>query len=320
MSMNPESTADREIVIVREFNAPRELVWEAMTDPKHVVNWWGPRGFSTTIETMDFRPGGVWKHVMRGPDGTRYPNKSIFKEIVRPERIVYSHAGGKEEGGGAHFVATWKFEALSPTKTRVTIQSVFPSQADRDFVIKEYGAIEGGKQTLMRLGEHLARSISKPFVITREFDAPRARVWKAWSERESLLRWFGPKGSKMTYAALDFRPAGTFHYCLAMPDGKEIWGRFIYREITPMDRILWVNSFSDKDAGISAHPFNPKWPKEMLSEAAFSGGDDKTTLTITWHPLDASEEERQVFDGMRDSMKQGWGGTLDQLAEHLKSA
>ncbi|MEI9959830.1 MAG: SRPBCC domain-containing protein [Limisphaerales bacterium] len=78
-----ENTADREIVITREFNVPRELVWEAMTNPKHVVNWWGPRGFSTTIETMDFRVGGEWKHIMHGPDGVNYPNEKVFKEIVK---------------------------------------------------------------------------------------------------------------------------------------------------------------------------------------------------------------------------------------------
>jgi uncharacterized protein YndB with AHSA1/START domain len=93
-------TSDRAIVISREFDAPRELVWEAWTNPKHVANWWGPRGFSTTIEVMDVRPGGVWKHVMHGPDGANYPNKSVFKEVVKPERIVYSH-GGKREGGPA---------------------------------------------------------------------------------------------------------------------------------------------------------------------------------------------------------------------------
>ena len=149
--------ADREIVISREFNAPRELVWEAMTNPKHVVNWWGPRGFSTTIETMDFRVGGVWKHVMCGPDGAKYPNKSIFKEIVKPERIVFSHGGGREEGPGASFAATWTFAALAANKTRVTARMVFPSASERDFVVKEFGAIEGCKQTLERLGEYLPK-------------------------------------------------------------------------------------------------------------------------------------------------------------------
>ena len=155
---NPhKETADREILITREFNAPRELVWEAMTNPKHVVNWWGPRGFSTTIETMDFRVGGVWKHVMCGPDGAKYPNKSIFKEIVVPEKIVFSHGDGREEGPGASFQATWTFEALAAEKTRVTARMVFPSATERDFVVKEFGAIEGGKQTLERLGEYLPK-------------------------------------------------------------------------------------------------------------------------------------------------------------------
>jgi uncharacterized protein YndB with AHSA1/START domain len=151
-----EPSAPNEICISRVFDAPRELVWRAMTDPKHVVNWWGPKGFTTTIETMDVRPGGAWKHTMHGPDGTNYPNKSIFKEVVEPERIVYSHGGGKEEGGkGANFIATWKFDALEPNKTKLTIQMVFPTAEAREFVVKEYGAIEGGKQTLGRLAEYL---------------------------------------------------------------------------------------------------------------------------------------------------------------------
>jgi uncharacterized protein YndB with AHSA1/START domain len=155
---NPaENSADREIVITREFEAPRERVWEAMTNPKHVVNWWGPRGFSTTIEEMDFRVGGVWQHIMRGPDGVKYPNKSVFQEIVKPERIVYSHGGQRENGPGVSFESTWTFEALTAAKTRVTIRMVFPSAANRDFVVKEFGAIEGGKQTLERLGEYLPK-------------------------------------------------------------------------------------------------------------------------------------------------------------------
>jgi uncharacterized protein YndB with AHSA1/START domain len=152
-----EDFADREIVITREFSAPRELVWEAMTNPKHVVNWWGPRGFSTTIEEMDFRVGGVWQHVMRGPDGTNYPNKSVFKEIVKPEKIIYSHGGKRENGPGVSFISTWTFDLIEANKTKVTIRMVFPSATERDFVVKEFGAIEGGKQTLERLGEYLPK-------------------------------------------------------------------------------------------------------------------------------------------------------------------
>jgi uncharacterized protein YndB with AHSA1/START domain len=159
---NPaENSADREIVITREFSAPRELVWEAMTNPKHVVNWWGPRGFSTTIEKMDFRVGGEWKHLMRGPDGVNYPNHSVFQEIVTPERIVFSHGGKREGGLGITFVSTWSFEKLAADKTRVSIRMIFPTAAERNFVVKEFGAIEGGKQTLERLGEYLTKNAQK---------------------------------------------------------------------------------------------------------------------------------------------------------------
>jgi uncharacterized protein YndB with AHSA1/START domain len=152
---------DREIVISRVLNAPRELVWEVWTDPKHVVHWWGPNGFTTTIETMDVRPGGVWKHVMHGPDGTDYPNKSVFREVVKPQRIVYSHGGGREGGPGASFEATWTFDALEGNKTRATGRMLFPSAAARDHVVREFNAIEGGKQTLGRLAGYLEKGLGR---------------------------------------------------------------------------------------------------------------------------------------------------------------
>jgi uncharacterized protein YndB with AHSA1/START domain len=151
-----EDTSDREIVITRVFDAPRELVFEAMADLKQVVQWWGPRGFTTTIHEMDVGPGGVWRHTMHGPDGTDYPNKTVFIEVVNPERIVYSNAGGKKGDPGAQFEATWTFEAQG-AKTKLTLRMVFPSAAVHEHVVSVYGAIEGGKQSLERLAEHLAK-------------------------------------------------------------------------------------------------------------------------------------------------------------------
>ena len=148
--------AGREIVIAREFNAPRELVWEAWTNPEHVAHWWGPRGFTTTIEKMDVRPGGVWKHVMHGPDGANYPNhERVQGSREAGTHCLFARRRPRRRSGRAHFVATWTFDALAADKTRVTIRMVFASAVDRDFVVKEFGAIEGGKQTLERLAEHL---------------------------------------------------------------------------------------------------------------------------------------------------------------------
>jgi uncharacterized protein YndB with AHSA1/START domain len=94
---------------------------------------------------------------MRGPDGANYPNHSVFQEIVKPERIVFQHGGKREGGPGVSFVSTWSFEKLAADKTRVSIRMVFPSATERDYVVKEFGAIEGGNQTLERLGEYLPK-------------------------------------------------------------------------------------------------------------------------------------------------------------------
>src|SRR3954464_2525826 len=90
---NPErnDSADREIVAVRVFDAPRELVYKAWTDPEHVAQWWGPNGFTNTIHEMDVRPGGVWRFIMHGPDGTDYKNEVEYLEVVKPELLVYLH-------------------------------------------------------------------------------------------------------------------------------------------------------------------------------------------------------------------------------------
>jgi uncharacterized protein YndB with AHSA1/START domain len=143
----------RTIVTTRVFDAPRELVFEAWTDPRHLVRWWGPNGFSTTIRSIEVRPGGVWRFVMHGPDGRDYENRITYQEIVRPERLVYSHDGAEDVEPVA-FQTTVTFEDIGG-KTRLTMRAVFPSAAERDRVAREHGAVEGGKQHLERLATHL---------------------------------------------------------------------------------------------------------------------------------------------------------------------
>jgi uncharacterized protein YndB with AHSA1/START domain len=162
------------------------------------------------------------------------------------------------------------------------------------------------------------KSGEQPFVITRVFNAPRELVWKAWTERERLMQWFGPKGFTMPIAKLDFRPGGTLHYCLRSPDGTEMWGKFAYREIVAPERIVLVNSFSDEKGNLTRHPFSPTWPLEMLATTTFAEQGGKTEVTLQWLPLNATEEERKTFDTSHEGMRQGWAGTFDQLAEYLK--
>jgi uncharacterized protein YndB with AHSA1/START domain len=145
----------RAIIGTRVFDAPRDLVFEMWTDPEHLAQWWGPNGFTATTSAFDMRPGGVWRFVMHGPDGRDYQNRITFDEIVRPERLVYHHGGG-DDVEPVQFKTTITFEDLGG-KTRLTMRGEFPSAAERDRVIKEYGADKGLVQTLSRLGDHLAK-------------------------------------------------------------------------------------------------------------------------------------------------------------------
>jgi uncharacterized protein YndB with AHSA1/START domain len=154
-----ESTADREMAFTRVFDAPRKMVWEAWTDPEQVSLWWGPRGFTTTIVAMDVKAGGEWRLVMHGPDGTDYPNKSVFTDVVPYERLGFKVSGGKRGGPAAQFEMTATF-ADEGAKTRLTMRMVFVSAEARDQNVREYGSIEGAKQTLERLAEHLSACLS----------------------------------------------------------------------------------------------------------------------------------------------------------------
>ena len=157
----------------------------------------------------------------------------------------------------------------------------------------------------------------KPFVISRTFAAPREMVWRAWTDPAHLMRWFGPTGCTMPVCKLDLRPGGTCLYCLLTPDGSEMWGKWTFREITPPERLVLIQCFSDAQGGVTTHPMAPTWPRETLSTTTFSERDGKTTVEINWRVWDGTEGEHSTFDGAHDSMRQGWGGTLERLAAYL---
>jgi uncharacterized protein YndB with AHSA1/START domain len=148
----------RSIIGSRVFAAPRDLVFAAFADPKHLAQWWGPNGFTTTTYAFDFRPGGVWRFVMHGPDGRDYQNRITFDEIIAPERIVYRHGGG-DDVEPVQFKQTITFEDLGG-KARLTWHGVFSSAEERARVIKEYGADKGLMQTMARLADYVAAKVA----------------------------------------------------------------------------------------------------------------------------------------------------------------
>jgi uncharacterized protein YndB with AHSA1/START domain len=143
-----EAISDREIVTTRVFNAARALVFKAWTDPDHLVHWWGPKGFTNTFQEFDLRPGGIWRFVMHGPDGVDYKNKSVFVEVVKPERIVFQHVSGPQ------FQVTATF-AEQAGQTKLTFQMLFETAAECAKV-KVY-AVEANNQNFDRLEAELAK-------------------------------------------------------------------------------------------------------------------------------------------------------------------
>lgn len=157
MAANNSIDLDQDLRVMigtRVLDAPRELVFSVWADPKHLAQWWGPNGFTTTTSVFEFRTGGDWRFVMHGPDGRDYENRITFDEIVRPERIAYHHGGG-DDVEPVQFNTVVTFEDLGG-KTRLTMRGQFPSAEERARVIREYGADKGLVQTLARLADYVA--------------------------------------------------------------------------------------------------------------------------------------------------------------------
>jgi uncharacterized protein YndB with AHSA1/START domain len=154
-------------------------------------------------------------------------------------------------------------------------------------------------------------------VLTREFDAPRDLVFKVYTEAEHLAQWWGPKGFTMETCTIDLRPGGMFHYGMRSPQGQVMWGRWVFREVVPPQRLTFVVSFSDEQGGIGRHPGSPTWPQEMLSTMTLEERDGKTLITVRTVPINATEEELRTFKAGHDSVRMGFNGTLDQLDQYL---
>jgi len=162
---------------------------------------------------------------------------------------------------------------------------------------------------------------SRDFVISRVFDAPRELVWKCFTEPDRMQEWWGPKGCTIVAAKMDFRVGGTYLAAMRDPAGGVMWGKFVYREIAPPERLVWMHSFSDEAGGITRHPLSPSWPLELLTTVNFEDmPDNQTKITLRWSPHNATDQERQTFEAAHDGMRGGWSGTFERLATYLTTA
>ena len=158
---------------------------------------------------------------------------------------------------------------------------------------------------------------TKPFAITRTFEAGKDVLWKMWTEAEHLKNWWALKDTIIKYKKIELEPGGMNHYCMIHTLGDELWGRQIYREVKKPNSLVFINSFSDSTGKICIHPFSPTWPKELLTTVLFYEHLGKTTVTLEWIPFDASDAETETFEKGRTSMSEGWNGSFDGLEKYL---
>jgi uncharacterized protein YndB with AHSA1/START domain len=159
------------------------------------------------------------------------------------------------------------------------------------------------------------RTAAREFVITRVFDAPRDLVWKAYSESERLMRWWGPNGFTMLVCKIALRLGGVFHYCMRSPDGHDMWGKWVFCEIVAPERIVSTDFFSDKEGNpvTPAHSgMSADWPAETLVTVTFAEHEGETKLTLQHTILESVAE--------RNGAQHGWAESFDRLAEYLAKA
>ncbi len=307
---------EREILL----KAPRSRVWRALSEAAEFGRWFG-----VALEGETFVAGQRVRGRITYP-GYEHLVFEVLVERMEPERLLsfrwHPYAVDPAVDYSKEPTTLVVFELKEAEGG--TLLSVAESGFDKIPASRREEAFRmnsgGWTEQMKNIERHvMSAKSSEPFVISRVFDAPRDRVWQAWTEAERLKQWFAPRGFKTTYNKLDLRTGGMYHYCLRMPDGKDMWGKWAIREVRKPEKLVFVVSFSDEKGGITRHPMSPNWPREMLSTVEFEEQGAKTRVTVRWVPLNETDLERKTFEDGRDGMKQGWGGTLDHLVEYLKA-
>lgn len=311
-----EFSAPNEIRIVRMYDAPLQAVWDAWTDPAQVALWWGPRGFTITTHSKDLRVGGHWTYTMHGPDGTDYPNSTLYHEVEPLRKLVYDHGGNADRP--PLFRVTVLFDEVDG-KTRMDMTMAL-ADAETAAQTRTFIRHANGESTWDRLAEYLGKRLEdeEKFVINRSFEAPQDVVFDMWTTPEHLARWLPPAGMEMRFLRADIRPGGGSFYCMSNPM-ITMYGRAQYEEIQRPKLLVYTQQFCDEHENISRHPMAPTWPETMRTKVEFNAeGPNRTRVTVTWDVAGkATAEELAVFLEHRSSMTQGWSGSFDKLEAAL---
>jgi len=292
---NSVAAPERTVVATRVFDAPRELVYEAWTDPQQLGQWFPPKDFTSPRCEVDPRPGGTFRCDMMGPDGAMFVGKGLFREVVPNERLVFTFAG--EEAVPPPIIVTVLFEAQG-NKTKLTMQQTAATVADYEDLLK-LGVTEGTNQSFDKLDELLARTptsrtsasvAGRTLTLTRMFDAPRELVWKAYTDPTHIVKWMFANDWESPFAETDVRTGGAFRIGMRPADHSEEGFSFsgTYREVKKPERIV-------QDLGDG-----------RVMTTTFEDQKGRTKLTLSVEMSESEEAERT-----------GWTQILEHLAEHV---
>lgn len=312
------SAKANEIHLVRVYDAPVALVWEAWTDPAQTAKWWGPRGFSLTTHSKDLRVGGTWRYTMHGPDGTDYPNIATYHEVELHRKLVYDH--GATDTSPPLFRVTVLFNEID-NKTQMEMTMALET-AEAAAQTRQFIKQAGGNATWDRLAEYLATHIEhkERFVINRSFDVSIDVMHAMWTQAEHLSTWLAPTGFTMSFLRADIREGGSSFYKMTNGTSITMYGRASYLEMSKPHRLVYTQQFCDEHEHISRHPMAPTWPETMLTTVQFTEeAANRTRVTVTWEVHGAvTAEELQAFMQERGGMTMGWTGSFDKLEAQLE--
>ncbi len=307
------ASSSSDIRITRVYDAPLRTVWDAWTVLEQIEQWWGPRGFTVTTHSKELRAGGSWRYTMHGPDGVDYPNIATYLVVEPCKTLVYDH--GATEDRPPLFRVTVRFSEADGRTTMEMTSSLSSPEAAADAMrfIKQ----AGGTATWDRLAEFLTEEASerRVFVSTRLFHAPLDTLFQMWTHPEHVSAWLPPTGFTMAYLRADIRTGGSSFFRMTNGTGTTMYGRVDYEEVTPPDRLVYVQSFRDEHEALSHHPHAPTWPASMRTQVTLTpDGPHHTRVRIEWEPFgDVTPSEVEAFAAGRAGMTAGWAGSFDKL-------
>lgn len=318
-----------ELLITREFNAPRNLVWKAWTDPEHLPHWWGPKGMPTSVKKFDLRVGGTFLYHMQAPQGGMW-GKFVYREIVAPTKLVFvtSFSNEQSEVTRAPFWDTWPLEILNTVtfeerqgRTIQTLrgQPLNATQAEwAKFRQEHQGVTAGYNGTMDQLRDFLAGGTptrnaetfklkligDTDIEMSREFDAPKHLVFLAHTKCEHMKRWWGPRGFEFAECSIDFREGGKWRIVQRDLEGNLHAFRGEYRRIVPDELIEWTFEYEGMPGEIAVETMT-------LTEK-----DGRTTLKALSKGPSKEGRDAMVASGMEWGARQTWD-RLEELATQL---